>query len=208
LFESQLIFVYIFVSCLFTKMFPLRLKIRLKMPTLVMYKICLLNVGRWWKVSCLFTIVSWLFRFPFERGSCRMVFRLSRKIPCLRGSSCKECNWSIGYDNCCWEPRPIGRQLRWEIHKIHIWWWRVHSNLLRSRVIRLQDRRESWQRFFHNKRKQNIQDEKFCPWPSNNSIEIILWRFCFLIKQTHTYFHLPMGYLTIPWDIFFFLQNH
>ena len=41
--------------------------------------------------------------------------------------------------------------------------------LLRSRVIRLQDRRESWQRFFHNKRKQNTQDEKFCPWPSNNS---------------------------------------
>ena len=89
LFESQLIFVYIFVSCLFTKNFPLRLKIRLKMPTLVMYKICLLNVGRWWKFSCLFTIVSWLFRFPFERGSCRTVFRLLRKIPCLRGSFCK-----------------------------------------------------------------------------------------------------------------------
>ena len=28
---------------------------------------------------------------------------------------------------------------------------------------------ESWQRFFHNKRKQNIQDEMFYPWPSNNS---------------------------------------
>ena len=41
--------------------------------------------------------------------------------------------------------------------------------LLRSRVIRLLNRMESWQRFFHNKRKQNIQDEMFCPWPSNNS---------------------------------------
>ena len=27
----------------------------------------------------------------------------------------------------------------------------------------------NWQKFFHNKRKQNTQDEKFCPWPSNNS---------------------------------------
>ena len=41
--------------------------------------------------------------------------------------------------------------------------------LLRSRVIRLLNRMESWQRFFHNKRKQNIQDEMFYPWPSNNS---------------------------------------
>ena len=41
--------------------------------------------------------------------------------------------------------------------------------LLHSRAIRLPSRMESWQRFFHNKRKQNIQDEMFCPWPSNNS---------------------------------------
>ena len=42
--------------------------------------------------------------------------------------------------------------------------------LLRSRAIRLPNRMESWQRFFHNKRKQNIQDEMFCPWPSNSSV--------------------------------------
>ena len=45
--------------------------------------------------------------------------------------------------------------------------------LLHSRVGRLLNKMESWQRFFHNKRKQNIRDEMFCPWPSNNSEKIV-----------------------------------
>jgi len=39
------------------------------------------------------------FKYPFSHGSYKMASRLWRKIPCLRGSSCKVCNWNIDCDN-------------------------------------------------------------------------------------------------------------
>jgi len=52
------------------------------------------------------------FKYPFLHGSCKMASQLWRKIPCLRGSSCKVCNWNIDCDNYYSEPRPIYLQLQ------------------------------------------------------------------------------------------------
>lgn len=117
------------------------------------------------------------FSFNLLHGFYRKVFQLSQRNFGPPDSFCTTSSWSTENGSYYSEPQPSDPLPLLGSHKRCILLWTAHSNLLRSKVGRPQDRKESWRKFYRNRHRQNTQDGSSCPWLSNSSVISFLSKF-------------------------------